>query len=142
MRIPAITWGTSFTNTLTIQYPVDNWSAYSVPREGSDWVVSLSGLESAWIVGYDYYLACDIRWIPTATANGITGWDGSTGWDAFLRWAQAKHQFRWIPDATTMGTFVTSYLVEPLGGGVQLEVDGTKSVRLVMRNATTAYTGY
>lgn len=140
---PKIEWGTSFANTLNVGYPVDNFSTWSEPRQGSQWVQSYSGLEDSWIIGYDYYLSVDIRWIPTSdtTSPVATGWDGATGWRGFLEWSQAKNQFRYYPDQS-LGTFYLSYLVEPFEGGPSLEPDGTKRITLVMRNADSAYEGY
>lgn len=142
LRTPAITWGAGFSNTITIQYPVDRWSAYSAPREGSDTVVTMSGLESAWILGWDYYLEAEVRWIPTVTTPDATGWEGSTGWDAFLRFAKEKNEFRWHPDSESMGSYVLSYLVEPMDSGPTTEMDGTKSLSMVIRNPNEPYTGY
>lgn len=140
---PKITWGTSFANTLSIGYPVDNWSSWSEPRQGSVWVQSMSGDEDSWIIGTDYYLQVDVRWIPTAntTSPVATGWDGTTGFRAFLEWAKAKNVFRWYPDKDS-ASYVASYLVDPMNGGPTVEPDGTKRITLVIRNATTAYDGY
>lgn len=143
LRIPKITWGDSFANTLSIGYPVDNFSTWTEPRQGSVWVQSLSGLEDSWIIGYDAYLQVEVRWIPTSTTASpvATGWDGSTGWTGFLQNVQAKNPFRWFPNKDE-ATYYTSYLVEPMEGGPTLEMDGTKRLLLVMRSSTEAYTGY
>jgi hypothetical protein len=143
LRRPKITWGTSFANTLDIAYPLDNFKAYSTYREGSQFAQTMAGVEDAWIIGTDYTLEGDVRWIRTTntTTPLATGWDGSTGVRAFLEWAREKNQFRFYPD-TTVNTYILSYLVEPLDGSHSLESDGTRTIRLVMRNASTAYEGY
>jgi hypothetical protein len=140
---PKITWGTSFANTLQFGWYGDSAVAYRKPRDGSIQVQAPSGTEDAWTVGVDYYLELDLRWIPTADGTNPTrtGWDGSTGVDAFLSWAADKNQFRFFPDGSS-GTFITSYLVSPMGEAPQMEEDATKKVRLVMRNSGSAYTGY
>lgn len=138
---PKITWNTSFATTLSIQYPVDNFSTYSQPRDGSTFAQSQSGIEDSWIIGTDYYLEVDIRWIPITDTGSATGWDGATSWRGFLEWARAKNAFRFYPDKDS-GTFYTSFLLEPALAGAELEIDGTRRIRLVMRNATTAYLGY
>lgn len=143
-RIPGITWGTSFANTLVIGYPLDNAIATSKNREGSEYIQSPSGDEDAWLVGADYMLDGDIRWIPTTDSTNPTqtGWDTSvTGFLLFLAWARAKNQFRWIPDITVPGTYIASYLVNT-DVMPTLEADGTRAIHISMRNPTTAYTGY
>lgn len=138
-----ITWGASFVNTLNVGYPLDDWRSYSTYREGSEFVQSYSGVEDAWITGTDYVLEGTVRWIPAnnTTTPLATGWNGVTGFQAFLEWARQKNEFRFYPD-TNAGTFYTSYLVEPLDGQHSLEPDGTRSVRIKIRNASGSYAGY
>jgi hypothetical protein len=140
LRKPKIEYGANFSKTLTFEYPVDNWSAYSSPREGSDFVYTLGGVEDSWIVGTDYYLEAQIRWIPTVSGS-FSGWEGDPGFDDFLEFARTKAPFKWYPDATVTGS-ITSYLVDPLEGGASLEPDGTKSITLLIRNTGSAYLGY
>lgn len=141
LRKPKIEYGTNFAKTLTFAYPVDNWSAYSSPREGSDWVYTLGGIEDSWITGTDYFLEAQLRWIPTVSGSNASGWEGSTGVDDFLQWARAKNPFKWYADAS-VNSSITSYLVEPLEGGPTLEPDGTKTITMTMRNTGSAYLGY
>jgi len=138
-----ITWGTSFANTLEIGYPLDDWRSYATYREGTEFAQSYSGVEDAWVTGEDYVLEGTVRWIPTAdTISPVaTGWDGATGWMAFLNWARKKNEFRVYPDKTA-GTYFASYLVEPLDGKHDLEPDGTRSVRIKVRNASGSFAGY
>jgi hypothetical protein len=98
-----ILWGAGFANTLTLGYPLDAAVAYSLPREGSEWVQASSGVEDAWITGHDQYLRGIVRWIPredrlTPEGRLATGWDGPNGWRAFLEWARAKNPFRVVRD--------------------------------------------
>lgn len=138
-----ITWGTSFVNTLNIAYPLDDWRSYSTFREGTEFALSYSGIEDAWVTGEDYVLEGTVRWIPTSNTTTPlgTGWDGATGWQAFLSWARQKNEFRVFPDKDS-GTYFTSYLVEPLDGKHDLEPDGTRSVRVKFRNASGSFVGY
>lgn len=143
-RIPKITWGTSFANTVNIGYPLDNWASYSSAFDGSQFLQVESGTEDAWVINTNYILEGDIRWIPTSdlTNPTRTGWDGTTGVRAFLEWARLKNQFRWYPNKDDNATYVTSYLVEPINGAHALEPDGTRTIRIVMRNSSTPYNGY
>lgn len=140
-KLPKITWGTSFTNTLDMKYPLDDWRAYSEARQGSEFIQTESGIEDAWIIGEDFVLEGSIRWIPTTGSVSQSGWDGATGWRAFLSWARAKNEFRFYPDKDS-GTYYTSYLVEPVNGSHELEMDGTRTVHIKIRNASGSYDGY
>jgi hypothetical protein len=142
--VPKITWNTGFGSTFTFAYTLDNWSSYSKPRDGSEWAQSTSGIEDAWIVGKDYYLEGDIRWIPSTdtTSPVATGWDGSTGVRAFLEWAWDKNGFNFYPDKNA-GNPILSYLVQPIDNAqITIESDGTRMFHIVMRNAAVAYDGY
>jgi hypothetical protein len=137
-----ITWGASFANSASFGYPVDAWSSYSKPRDGSQTKQAQSGVEDSWIIGYDQYLSVQLRWIPTdnTTSPVATGWDGTTGIRAFTEWAQAKNVFRWYPDMNNTSSYIPSYLAEP-----QIpvtEIDGTRNLTLIMRNTGSAYIGY
>ena len=142
-KLPKITWGASFANTVNFAYPVDNWSSYSQPREGSMVTQAQSGVEDSWRIGTDYYLSVELKWMPNTdtTTPLATGWDGATGVRAFVEYAQDKNVCRWYPDKTS-GTYIHSYLVEPMTGGPTTEIDGTKTLRIVMRNSGSAYDGY
>ena len=144
-KLPQITWGTSFANTLNIGYPIDKWNSYSTPRKGSKMVQSQSGIYDSWVLGVDYFLECELRWIPGAntTTPLATGWDGTTGVRAFLEWAQLSNQFRWIPDMNVSGTYITSYLIDPFDKtGCTLEGDGTRNLKITIMNTSTDYSGY
>lgn len=141
--LPKITWGASFANTLSIGYALDNLSTWSEPREGSAWEQAPSGVEDAWLVGEDFLLEADVRWIPRedTVSPAATGWDGATGVRAFLTWARDKNELRFYPDASG-GSYHTCYLVEPMTGAPAVEIDGTRTVRLRLRQSTAAFDGY
>lgn len=141
--LPKITWGAAFANTLNVGYWLDNVKAGDTPRAGSVQDQAPSGVEDAWTVGTDYVLECELRWIPQVdTASPLaTGWDGATGVRAFLQWARDKNQLRFFPDASS-GTFLTCYLAEPMSGSPDPDADGSRRLKLVMRNSTTAWDGY
>ena len=142
IRPPKITWGTSFTNTITFGYPADNWNSYSRPREGYKTRQAMSGVEDALWIGTDYMLELEVRWVPTTDTGSQTGWDGTTGWRAFLEWAQLKNTFRFFPDNTS-GTYIDSYLVEPIeSANGSIEPDNTRRFKIVIRNPSTPYNGY
>lgn len=143
-KCPKITWGASFANTLNIGYPLDTVKAGSDPRAGSAFDQSPSGVEDSWIVGTDYTLTGDVRWIPQANTSTplATGWDtATTGFRLFLEWARAKNVLRWYPDVA-VNSYIACYLVDPMKGPPDSEADGTRKLTLVLRNATAAFDGY
>lgn len=146
--IPRITWGAAFVNTLEVGYPLDSALSYADPRPEQEVSRVASGTEDAWVIGDDYILEGDARWIPAANGttpagDTITGWDGSTGWRAFLAWARQANQFRFIPSKAVPGTYILSSLVEPMMGPPTLEdADLTKRMRLKIRNVSSEYAGY
>jgi hypothetical protein len=141
--LPKFTWGAAFVNTLSVGYLLDNVKAGDEPRAGSAFDQTPSGVEDAWITGFDYTLEAELRWIPqTDTASPLaTGWDGATGVRAFLQWARQKNQLRFFPDATS-GTFITCYLADPAQGYGDVEADGTRRLPFRLRNGSTAFDGY
>lgn len=143
LKTPKIVWGTPFANNLRIGYPFDQYAAGSEPREGSEAAQSRSGVEDAWTTGTDYILEVTVRYIPQEdTASPLaTGWDGPTGFRAFLEWARDKNVVRLYPDAAG-GTFIDCYLVEPMRGIPEPEADGTRTIRIRLRNVTTPFDGY
>lgn len=144
-KAPKITWSGSFGTTLNIGYPLDNWIASSRAFEGSQFLQIENGEEDAWVINTEYYLEGDVRFIPTVsvTSSGVpqTGWDDADGVRTFLEWAQEKNQFRFYPDKDG-ATYITSYLVEPTTLAPTINPDGTRTIRLVIRNASTSYDGY
>ena len=146
-KIPKITWGTSFANTLYPGYPLDNPVAYPQQREGSEVDESPSGIRDAWNLGDEELLEADARWIPgtagtTPEGNTITGWDGATGWQAFLKWAREMNPFRLYPDKD-VASYHTCYLIEPASGAPGREEDGTRRLHLVIKDTGgNAFDGY
>lgn len=145
IKYPKILWGAAFANTLSVGYWLDNVSAWSEPRAGSDSVQAPSGVEDAWTVATDFYLAGEITFIPpTDTVSPVaTGWDGLTGVRAFLEWVRDKNVFKFYPDASDPTTHIDGcYLVDPMNGEPTPEADGTRRIRLKIRNATSSFDGY
>lgn len=142
-KAPKITWGTGYANTWNIGYPLDNWIVSSRAFQESTFLQIESGEEDSWVINTEYYLEGDVRFIPTIdeTNPSRTGWDGTTGVNAFLLSARAKNTFRFYPDKDS-GTYINSYLVEPMDTAPSLNGDGTRTIRLYIRNATTSYDGY
>jgi len=138
-------WGSGFTGSLEIGYPLDFATSYSKPREGSERTQFVSGEEDSWIVGTDYILQGQARWIPVASATSSlnvaqAGWSGSLGWEAFLEWGKTAQSFRYVPDRDSPGTYVLSTLVEPIDTAPTLETaDGTRNINITIRNPTTSY---
>lgn len=143
MLLSAITWGSSFANTLEVGY-LDYLTSWSDPAPGSEWADVPSGAEDSWLSGHWYYVSGVVRWIPTTNETSPfnrTGWDGTTGFRAFLEYARTKADIRFIPDRGTPGTYVTSKLAAPLNGEPGIEPGGTRTIQLVLRNPTTPYDG-
>lgn len=124
-------------NTINIPYALDNLTAYTTAIDNSEYVRTENGEESSWTPSTNFVLEGDVRWIPTTSTVTQTGWDGATGWRAFLEYARAKNKFNFYLDA--YGPSIESYLVEPLDGEHTLELDGTRRIRLVIRNNKTSY---
>ena len=139
--IPQIRWGNGFLNTLVFGYPLDNIITYSTIDDGSQFALLQNGAEYGWVVNTSYILEADVRWIPYSNIDFINGWNSFEGWREFLEYGRTKLPFRFYPN-TDGATYITSYLVEPLNGTHGLEIDGTRNIRLVIRNNTTPYTGY
>lgn len=109
LRAPYIRWGANLANAWYFGAPLDNVAAYSDPREGSSWVQGASGAEDAWIVGTDYVLEGDARWIPGVDAlvgtNGrSTGWDSGTtpGVREALEWLREKNSLSFHNDGRNL----------------------------------------
>ncbi|MGN6110834.1 MAG: hypothetical protein ACTHU0_37375 [Kofleriaceae bacterium] len=146
MARPMITWHPGGSPTiLYIGYPLDNVVAGPEPRAGFEVAQAPSGVEDAWDAGTDYVLEGDVRWIPpndTATPLA-TGWDNpSSGFAAFLTYARQKNVIYFYPDQNDLLTYIACYLVEPLGAAGEREPDGTRHVRIKLRNSTTPFAGY
>lgn len=142
-----ILWGPGLASTLTGGYWLDNVTTWDEPRQGSEQVQAPSGVEDAWTVGTDYYLEGDLCYIPAATTTTVpsgsqTGWDGAAGVRAFLAWARDKNVFTFYPDQTNGAVSFSCYLVDPMNGAPTVEADGTRRVKIKIRNSTAAFDGY
>jgi len=146
-NIPRIDWGSGFTGSIEFGYPLDFAVAYSKPRDGSERIQAISGEEDSWIVGTDYTLTGQVRWIPTNDGSSSlnvpqSGWDGTVGWQAFLEWGKRAFQFRFFPDRDAPD-YVLSTLVDPIDNAPTLEpADGTRNITLTLRNGSGSYNGY
>lgn len=143
--VSAIGWGTGHANLWELGYPLDNVTAWSEPREGSDFAKVSSGEEDSWITGWDYYLEGDARWIEAAATTDpvANGWDAATGADAALQWLRAKNVGRFYPDKDDLGTYHEVYLVEPMRGRPDQEEDGTRRLTIRLRDVNgNPFTGY
>ena len=144
--LPQFKWDSGFTKTLDIGYPLDNALAHSNPKPGSEFADSISGEADSWILGLDQLLEADIRWIPASntTSPVATGWNtASTGFRLFLEYAREKQDIRFIPDRDTPGTFIDSILVRPMIGGIRLEKDVTRRIRIMIRSKDgSPYVGF
>jgi len=130
--IPLIKWGNLFQNELYFYYPLYDWVTRSEALDGSQFLRIESGEEDAWIVNTSYVLEATIRFITQEQ------WD--TEWVPFLEWAKQKNQFRWYPDSTNLiNSKILSYLVEPITTAPTIETDGTRTLRLVIRNSISSY---
>jgi hypothetical protein len=122
---------------LMVGFPFDPALAYSVPMDGSEWDQAPSGVEDAWIIGYDQFLDVGIRYIPTTTetVHGVTytGWDGVAGWRAFLENARNKNYVRVYPDKDALTTYYNMYLVSPIQEAPELEMGGFRRMGMRMR---------
>lgn len=142
-NIPKITWSDGYSKTLSFGYKMDSVVTYAPADDASQFALLQNGNEYGWIPNTSYVLEGDIRWIPFEdTTNPVAnGWNSVDGWREFLEYARTKFPFRFYPDKDS-ATYITSYLVEPINGTHGLEIDGTRRIRLVIRNNTTPYEGY
>lgn len=142
LTAPKIVWNG---HTLTFGYPLDNVKCGDSPREGSEQLQSPAGSEDAWTVGTDYLLEADVRWIPgtVSSAPVATGWDdATTGVRLFLQWARDKNAFTFYPDQNSGTNIANCYLVDPMTGTPDPEADGSRQLKLKIRNASTPFDGY
>lgn len=133
---PVIVWGDNLDKSLSFTYPLYDWVTRSEALDGSQFLRIESGYEDAWIVNTSYVLEGTVRFIAD---DGISyGWDDPVnGWEAFLEWARQKNQFVYFPDIDSAG--ILSYLVSPIDEPPTIEPDGTRTIRLVIRNSTSQY---
>src|SRR6266581_4043883 len=139
MPVSSLLWGSNFENALAIGYPLFDVVTDREERDGSEHIQSPAGVEDSWIVGRDYVMDVEARWIPDGpnTSPVQTQLSGPVSWQDFLDCARDANSFRFVPDATVPNFYVDNvYLVEPRQGFGTLSPDIKRNVRLKLRNAT------
>lgn len=133
---------------------LDNWSSWSQPRAGSKFIKTPYGEEDSWYVADDYYLAMDVRFIrettstPSDIAQNGSVWNvlssgslGDVSWTGFLLQAN-----RGIPVTASFGNTPTTvsncYVVDSSTDGPTINQDGTRNIRITLRNKNTPFTGF
>ena len=142
-KLAKILWGSSFANEIRFGTPLDDWMAYTKPRDGSISIVTEAGVVDAWVFGTEYLLQFHARWIPSTldVATNTTGWDDSpNGWSLFLISAREMNQFRFYPDRDS-STYYTCTLAE-WDQPPSIEPNGQRSQRLTIRNIDSPFIGY
>lgn len=139
---PKIKWGAGFSNVLSFEYRMDNIVSYSASDASSQFALLQNGTEYSWIPSTSYVLEGDVRWIRDVDFSFVNGWRTTAGWLSFLDYSRNKIPFQFYPDQTNDSIYITSYLVEPINATHDLEIDGTRRIRLVIRNGNTPYEGY
>jgi hypothetical protein len=131
-----ILWGSPLANELVFSWPLLSVVTDRSPREDSEWIRGISGVEDAWITGRDYELSCEASWIPDGGLSP-TPVSGAAGVQAFLDYGRNKGTFRFIPDQSQPGLYIDNcYLAEPIRGFGGLTADIKRTVPLVLRNPT------
>jgi len=134
MPVARLLWGPTFENQLILGDPLFDLVTDREARQGSEWIQGTSGIEDAWIIGRDYILTGQARFLPDASGT-VSPISGGTGWQAFLDWARDKNTFRFVPDQTLPQFYLDGcYLVEPLTGFGSLGSDLRRIVPFKFRN--------
>lgn len=138
---PLILWGAGYLNTLRLGRPIYSAVSGREAREGSEWVETTSGVRDSWIVGRDYVMDFEARWIPDGgDGSSVTPWSGPTGWQAFLDWARDSNTFRLVPDDAYPAAYVDScYLADPLRGAGAIDALVRRTMTLRVQNATVDF---
>jgi len=144
-----------YQSDLTLVGVHDNLISWEEPREGSSWAQSGSGVEDAWIQGTDYRMNVTLPWVPfhdRESPEPVSGWGGpreyngvNCGVSAMLRAGRNKQTLTWYKTlyAVTGSEYaVPSYLVDPMRGAPELQVNGDRSLTLELRNTSIAYKPY
>lgn len=133
--LPKIEWGDNLEYTIYFDYPLYDWVTRSEALEGSQFLRIESGYEDSWIVNSSYVLEGNVRYIVQDVWDEKWDYD----WMPFLQWARQKKQFRYYSNYLASSSYINSYLVEPITEIPSIEADGTRTIRLVIRNSSTPY---
>lgn len=147
--IGVITFGTNFTGSIEVGYPLENARKWSENRGGKKSTFQAqSGIEVGWVRGTDHILEGTVRWVPKASGSTtsfgepLSGRDGAEGWDAFIESTREAKQFRWHGDkVNASGSFILSTAVE-FGNPTLESADGTYNFSMRIRNPNEPYIGY
>lgn len=112
---PRITFGTDYTGSLTLRYPLSEVTSYGQSREDSTLAVAPSGIEDAWVTGDDEFLKGTIHHIPQTGSDGATGWDDENGYTDFLTVARTKELIRYHPDGRNVIVYGELNTVDGIG---------------------------
>src|SRR6266581_4414488 len=148
-RVSAIYWGTNGENVVQLGYPLRDVVGDRLPRDGSQWVQGMSGVEDAWITGYDSVLSLLMQFVPVTphfygaqAPNALqSALSGAGSVQGFLDWARQKQTFSFVPDILNAPLFAVPgcYLAEPVStrlGGRALSARLDYMQDLVIRNPT------
>jgi len=140
--VSKLLWGSSLENELRFGYPIFDFLSDREERDGSRHETSAAGVDSSWIVGRDFILDAEVRWIPDGPGTNPvqTALSGPVSWQEFLDWARDAHTFRFVPDETVPNFYIDNVaLVEPRKGFGNLSPDIKRNVRLKLRNPTVDF---
>lgn len=136
MPTSQIKWGAGLAKTLVFQFPLFSVVTDRRERSGSEHVVSPGGVRDAWIVGRDYVMDCEARFLLDASGT-YTPVSGADSWQDFLDWCRNAGSFRFIPDVNTPAIFIDPcYLDEPMKDFGTLGRDLKRVVKLRLSNPT------
>lgn len=136
MPTSQIKWGAALVNTLTFEFPLFTVVTDREPRDGSEWAASPGGTRDAWIVGRDYVMECEARWIRDSSGS-FTAISGAASWQDFLDWCRGANSFRFIPNVSSPGTFIDPcYLADPMKGFGDVDQLIRRTVKLKLINPT------
>jgi hypothetical protein len=144
-RVSGILWGVNNENVVSLGYPLGSVLPDREPRRGAEWVQGATGIEDAWLTGFDHVLSLEARFLPgvpnfdgAAAPNPLqSAIQGAANVQGFLDWARAKHSFAFVPDVTAPGFVMPGcYLADPVTGGRSISPRLDWSQTLKIRNPT------
>jgi hypothetical protein len=146
-RVSGIQWGPNQENVLSLGYPLGSVMPDREPRIGSDYLQGISGVEDAWIQGYDYVVSVEARFLPpTPSLYGAQApvavqspLAGAANVRGFLDWAREKNTFTFYPDVVNTPAFGIPgcYLADPMNlGGMRITPRLDWAQQLKIRNPT------